>query len=394
MAAERIPVIEAKGTHRQVGRQIGEQVRTHLHEIIASLHLPQNMPPGVTWKEMLQQANLCLSYSRAVYPHYVEELEGIAEGADLPFDEFFLGICEEFWRKAAWRGGRPVGCTDFAARGRATADGATLLAHTNDLEPEAEPRLVVLKVQAENEPEFLAVSVGGLGYSTGFNAAGISLTGNEVSSNDVRAGVPRQLIVRAILAARRLGEAMAASMLPQRASNYNNIIADTNGEIYNVEGSATDVDPMYIEGDVLAHANHYVSPHMRDFESDRNLTYESVIRHNRALRLLREHYGQITPELLRTFLADHANYPASICRHAGDAITVFSIVIHLNSLRAWIGRGLPCQTTFHEYTLDPWTPPAEWIFVTGRPAGKTARPPRKPATRPVASRRASRKERQ
>lgn len=50
MAAERIPIIEARGTHRQVGQQIGEQMRTHLHEIIASLHIPKNMPPGVTWK--------------------------------------------------------------------------------------------------------------------------------------------------------------------------------------------------------------------------------------------------------------------------------------------------------------------------------------------------------
>ncbi len=50
-----------------------------------------------------------------------------------------------------------------------------------------------------------------------------------------------------------------------------------------MEGSATDVDPMYIEGDVLAHANHYVSPHMRGFESDRNVIYESVLRHQPRL---------------------------------------------------------------------------------------------------------------
>jgi isopenicillin-N N-acyltransferase-like protein len=402
MAAERIPVIEVKGTHRQVGQQIGEQMRRQLHRIIASLHQQQNLPPGVTWEEMIQKAHLCLSYSRAAYPQYVEELVGIAEGADLPFDEVFLWMCEEFWRKAAWRGGgliKPKGCTDFAARGRATADGATLLAHTNDLSRDTEQNLVILKVQAGDEPEFLAVSVGGLGYSAGFNAAGISLTGNEVSSNDVCPGVPRQLMVRAILAARRLGEAMAACLLPQRASNYNNIIADTNGEVYSVEGSATDVDPLYIEGDVLAHANHYVSPHMRRFESDRSLIYESVVRHNRALRLLREHYGQITPELLRTFLTDHANYPASICRHAGDAITVFSMVIHLNDLRAWIGRGLPCQTTFYEYALEAWTPPADWALTANkRPARATQRPARTkhartPAARPDANRRRSRKDR-
>ncbi|MBU0703194.1 MAG: C45 family peptidase [Chloroflexi bacterium] len=357
MATDSIPVIQVSGTHRQVGQEIGARMKSQLQRIVAQMR--EGLPPGISWEDVLQKGRLCLTHSRAIYPQLVEELEGIAAGAELSFNEVFLEMCDELWEPAMWH--RTKGCTDFAARGQATADGSTLLAHTNDLSPEAKKNLVILKVQAVDEPEFLGVSVGGLGISAGFNAAGISLAGNEVFPNDVRPGVPRLLIVRAILAARRLGEAMDACLLPQRASSYNNIIADAHGEVYSMEGSATDCEPIYIEGDVLAHTNHYVSPPMRRFEVNRNNIGWSIIRHNRARRLLRENYGQLSPEIFQRLLADHANYPASICNHgSGESVTVFSIIINLNERRALVGRGRPCQTTYVEHTLDPWTPPKDW----------------------------------
>jgi isopenicillin-N N-acyltransferase-like protein len=355
VAENPIPVIEIRGTYRQVGRQMGERLKPTMEQMLSKLR--KGLPAGVTWDELLEQGRLYLAHSQAVYPQYVEELEGIAEGAGLPFEEVFLEMCEELWETAAWQ---TRGCTDLVARGRATADGSTLVAHTNDLSPEAEKDLVILKVQAGDEPEFLGVSVGGLGYSAGFNAAGISTTGNQVSCNDIRPGVPRLLMVRAILAARRLEEAMNACLLPQRASSYNNVIADAHGEAYSMEGSATDNEPIYVKGDILAHANHYVSPPMRRFEADRNDVAGSVIRHNRAWRLLREHYGHLSPELFQKLLADHANYPGSICRHGPGTATVFSLIIHVEERRAWIGRGRPCRTTYYEHTLEPWVPPDDW----------------------------------
>jgi len=361
MPAEPIPVLNLSGSHWEVGSQIGERMAPALCRILEEQR--QSLPPGVSWDDLLRQGRVYLDCSRAVYPQYIEELEGMAKASGLPFEELFLGLCEELWEPAARpgrettagvAGPRPArGCTDMAARGRATADGSTLLAHTNDLEPEVEADLMILKVQAGDEPEFLGVSIAGLGYSAGFNAAGVSLTGNEVACNDIRPGVPRLLMVRAILAARRLGEAMNICLLPQRASNYNNLLADAHGEIYCMEGSATDCEPIYIEDDILAHANHYLSQPMRRFEADRNQIGGSVIRYNRAMRLLRENFGQLSPELFKTLLADHANYPSSICKHGVGSATVFSLILNLDELHAWIGRGRPCQTTYVEYVLEP-----------------------------------------
>jgi len=359
MGTNSIPVIEVKGTYREVGRQIGEKMKPQLQRTLAWMRA--TLPPGVSWKDMLLRGRICLAHSRSVYPQFVEELEGIAEGADLPFEEVFLGVCEELWEPAAWYGGvAPMelrSCTDFVARGAATVDGSTLVAHTNDTAPEAEDYLVILKVQAGEEPEFLGVSIAGLGFSAGFNAAGISMTGNAVSCKDIRPGVPRLLIARAILAARRLGEALDACLLPLRASNYNNVVADPNGEAYCMEGSATDCEPIYIEGNIMAHANHYLSWPMRRFEANPHRIGNSIARYHRARRLLRENYGRLSPEVFQKLLADHVNYPESICKHNGKSVTVFSIIINLNERRAWIGRGRPCQTTYYEYTLEPWVLP-------------------------------------
>ncbi len=342
-----LPMIEARGSHREVGQQIGQACQAQIRGMLTSLRT--ELPDGVTWPEMLAQSQRYLEFSREVYPQYVEELAGIADGAGVPFDEVFLSICEELWESAAWRG-----CTDMAARGRATLDGSTLVAHTNDLLPQAEENLVILRAQAEGEPEFLGISPGGIAISAGFNAVGISLTGNQLDNNDIRPGVPRLLVVRAILAARYLSEAMDHCLLPQRASSYNNVLADTNGEVYSMEGSATDCEPLYIENDILAHTNHYVSLAMRRFEADRNSLSNSVLRYNRAMRLLRENYSRLTPELFQKLLADHAGYPTSICKHGTETVTVFSIIIQLEQLRAWIGRGRACETEYVEYQLKPY----------------------------------------
>ncbi len=351
MASTPIPVLEVQGTHHEVGLQIGIKLKERLEPRVK--HIDQYFLAGMTRDDLIHKTRLLLTYSQSVYPQYVEEIEGIAEGADLPFEETFMNFCEDLWGLPMWN---PIdkGCTDIAARGPATVDGSTLLGHTNDVSDIVdEEDLIILKMKAGDEPEILGVSFCGIGISAGFNSAGISLTGNQVNSNDVRMGVPRDLMVRAILGSRRLGEAIDHCLQPKRASNYNNIIADRNGEVYSMEGSATDCEAIYIENDILAHSNHFISLPMRNFELDRNRIGGSILHYNRAMRLLRENYGGLTPENFIKILSDHADYPTSICKHDGGSVTAFGIIIKLEELRAWIGRGRPCETIWTEHCLEP-----------------------------------------
>ncbi|HMV29049.1 MAG TPA: hypothetical protein PKE23_06655, partial [Anaerolineales bacterium] len=95
MSSQPIPVIEARGTYREVGKQIGEQCKPQIARMMSQLH--ESLPPGKTWEMLVNESRIYQTHSRAVYPQYMDELEGIAEGADVPFDELFISMLEELW---------------------------------------------------------------------------------------------------------------------------------------------------------------------------------------------------------------------------------------------------------------------------------------------------------
>ena len=76
----------------------------------------------------------------------------------------------------------------------------------------------------------------------GWNDAGLNLTGNELSPNDERIGIPREIQVRAMLRERTLEGMTDVALHPARASSYNNVLVDASGSVANVEGSATSAE--------------------------------------------------------------------------------------------------------------------------------------------------------
>jgi isopenicillin-N N-acyltransferase-like protein len=342
----KVPVIHVKGTHYEVGYQIGTHMKAQLTEIIEQdrEYVEKNM--DLTWEDIRAQSQIFLEFSKKHMPEYVEEIRGAADAAGIDLVDLFSDMCEEIFAKNYIKG-----CSDLIASGDVTSDGSVLAAHNNDTSPELEKYAVVVHYEVEGEPEILAVGYGGLGISFGYNSAGISLTGNELSMNDMKMGVPRMLLVRKILAAKTTGEAIDAAIFQPRASNYNQVITDANGEIYSIESSATDYEALYAEDGYLVHTNHYVAPRMQKYELDRQDITTSMFRYNRANRLMENNKGRISEDLLRTFLQDHANRPGSICRHGKGVKTTLSVIINLTAGTMLLARGNPCESTYHTYTF-------------------------------------------
>ena len=108
----------------------------------------------------------------------------------------------------------------------ATADGHLWVGHNNDLRPEAEADIVAIE-KAVRRTSRSILQIGGVAWiSVGWNQAGLSLTGNELSPNDERVGISRSHQVFEMLRARNLHEMVAYAIRPDRASSYNNVLAD------------------------------------------------------------------------------------------------------------------------------------------------------------------------
>lgn len=337
-----IPVIHVKGSHYEVGRQIGTQLKENLVRVVAE------MKKDTDWEKTKAEAGLFIQYSRKYMPEYVLEVQGAADAAGLELEDLFPSVCDEIG-SSGYEYTR--GCSDLIASNDVTDDGSVIAAHNNDMPVSTQEHLTIIHYQVDGEPEIVAVGYGGLGISVGYNSAGISLTGNQVDANDMRVGVPRFLLVRKILAARRIGQAIDAAILKERASNYNQVITDANGEIYSIEGSATDYAPLYATDGYLVHTNHFVAPWMRRFEFDPNAITGSIVRYNRGTRLLKNNVRKLNVEKMKELLSDHVNYPDSICSHGERVKTTFSVIINLNTLTMLLARGNPCEVKYNEYKL-------------------------------------------
>jgi len=347
----RVRVILAKGTHYQAGYQIGTQMKAELRELIQQSKDYAAKSQDLKWDDIRAQSQIFLEFSKKYMPEYVEEIKGAADASGIDLVDLFSDMCEEIYFKDFFKG-----CTDLVASGDITADGSVLAAHNNDTEPELEKYTVVVHYQVEGEPEILAVGLGGLGISAGFNSAGISLTGNAVNMNDLKLGVPRLLLCRKILAQRTIADAIGAALFQPRASNYNQVIADDNGEVYSIEGSATDFEAIYATEGYVVHTNHYVSTRMRPYELNPYDFTSSLVRYNRANRLIKNNKGKISVEMMKTFLTDHVSRPKSICRHSSEDKTTFSVIINLTAKTMLLARGNPCESPYYEYSFKESEP--------------------------------------
>jgi isopenicillin-N N-acyltransferase like protein len=338
-----IEVLCVSGGHREVGNAIGAHCADAIRRRCEALD-------GAT----VAAAGPYRDVTAAELPWLIDELDAVADGAGVDRLALFAASVEELHTERDG-GAQPLrGCSDLVACGPATADGHVLIGHTNDLSADSEADLIAIEWRVPGDPVVFTVGIGPW-ISVGFNSAGLALTGNELTPNDNRVGIPRLLAVRAILRRRTLDEAVEAALHPLRASSYNNLLSHRDGGVVSVEGSATDAELLLPAPDgTLAHTNHYVSARMQLYEGDMEYASHSAVRYRRALGWLAR--GSITATLLRDALSDHRNAPDSICRHleAGSQTkTVFWCVADVTVGSITYGRGNPCDSRDQRYEFDP-----------------------------------------
>ena len=296
-----------------------------------------------------------MPFAQERYPQYVEEMTGIAEGANLRFDDIAaLNAMEAVTMDAL----HLVSCTSMAVNEAHTADGHMLLAHNEDWIPEDENDVYVVHAKPDDEAPFLAMSYGGLLPNVGFNAHGIAQLIDSVHPEDSRIGIPLLVVSRAVRAAKSPSEAIKRAVVAHRAAGYNHLIAHESGEIYSVEVSARRFSIVYASDGIMAHANHFLSARMQEIEYEPERLISSHVQYFRALRLLRS-TDKHTIKTLQSIQKDHVDFPNSICNHAitdssplDREKTINAMVIDLTAREMHIAWGNPCENQYHTFHLD------------------------------------------
>jgi len=307
------PRIEAGGDAYTFGRQIGERVGTAVKERV--LGQPEFAEAAKVWKGSDHVSELS-RLARTAFPRYHRELEGMAAGAGVDLEDLLIW---NFRGDLRFRPGRSPaataeladGCTTVMIPGDDKRPG--IIAHNEDGAPELDGGCFWLSAEPDDGLAFEAYLYPGMlpGNAFAVNAAGLVQAINNIRAYDLKPGIPRHFITRAVLDCHTLDEAVAVIGREGRAGGFHHNLGQAGDRrLLSVEASASGcaVRELTVPS---AHANHLMDESLVDIPQA--VTDSSATRQTRADELVAEGVSEAADA--EAVLAD-----GKILRRPGDGM--------------------------------------------------------------------------
>jgi isopenicillin-N N-acyltransferase like protein len=342
----------------QHGRACGDLIRRYATVLAQGRGQQAGQPdakPALTEEELGRRALLFLPRMQEFAPDQVEEIRGIAAGAELPFEIALLANV----RGEVFGVDRPQpGCTAVALGRGATADGSVLIGQNQDQGPAMQELVVILRVVPERGPRMLMATFGGLiGYG-GISSAGIGYMMNALNNSVWRMGLPHYPVKRALLEQDDLAGCLGVFDRAWVGSSANNLLVDRNNlaDVELTPHGYEVLEPDPRRGDFLVHTNHFRSACLAADERMLPRLPDSAPRCERMETLVRERHGSLTLADLKTFLSDHDGRPTSICRHAETSTgnpmqSIYSVIGEPDRGLLHVSVGNPCESPYFTYQV-------------------------------------------
>jgi predicted choloylglycine hydrolase len=336
---------EFRGTARDCGRGYGS---SQAEAIGVFLH--QQLQPDTLRVAYAERCSKILAeWEKPVF----EFVQGMAEGSGRSLQEIVLVLLhEEICHVHS--------CTGIGATGKGTVDGSAVIGQNWDWDSALYPWSGLLRLHSDSMPGTLTYTYPGLWASAGMNEHGLSLVWTSSGLYPVfpcDVGVPTYALIAGIFTRRTCREAISLLQNTRNAGAFIFFLADAAGEVWVVEGMPGKVHPIECV-EWIARANHFESEEMRRLSNQDlppKLNANSLSRATRMASLAKDHCGQITGELVTTFLSDHGVAPGlNICQHParpGNGFTLDSFYLLPSRRQMWIARGLPCRHIYEKYIV-------------------------------------------
>jgi len=319
-------IIKARGTHFEIGAQIGEYLAGGLPEVIAgNEELRHKFLPFHRTAAGQALYERLLDLNGTLYPDYIEEIKGMAEGGGVPFDIMFVSSMRGEYRAyvEAAQKTDDKGCGTYSALDETKA----FFAHNEDGRKVFRGNLYLLQAEPAGKPSFTALIYPSFicGNGIGFNSEGICYAINHVRPQNVREGVGRPFIARSLLEAASIDDAVGRVTVPDRASGFNYTIGSVRERrIVNVEVSPDKHFVLEIKGRDY-HANYYNELRGEVAQDHDDTSIERIKR----IRELEVEKMPETPKDVLMMLSDrkHPDYPVHRHATAKDPFTTLATVL-------------------------------------------------------------------
>jgi hypothetical protein len=332
--------IQASGDPFSIGLALGQAAAKDIRERVFSTEEFQALADrwrGSAYLQHLEDA------ARSSYPRYLQEIEGIAAGAELDFETLFVWNCRGDLRLPDDVSPETLlaaasGCTTIMVP--AGNDTPAVIAHNEDGAPEFLGYCFWVSVVPDDGPAFDSFMYPGMlpGHTIGVNSAGLVQTINNVRVHDLKPGIPRHIITRAVLGADTLNAAIDILQRDDRASGFHHNLGQAGSQrMVSVEAPATGCQVHEITAPA-AHANHLIDEAFKQIPQ--TITSSSEDRQNNAEKMIAAGTG---PE---SILFDRTT-PVYRANDAGDdyAQTLSTGIFYLHTDRVeWNLHATPEET--------------------------------------------------
>lgn len=242
----RLISLSVQGTPFEAGHQMGR---------FGAARLQAYARQSPAWASVMRLRGTPLALAladhwRQTFPRAWQELEGLAAGLEMPFEDVLLWNCRgDLWAMA------PDGCTTVQQAGPSPR-----ITHNEDGDPFFAGHCAIATFEVQGSPAFASFLYPGSlpGHTFAVTDAGLAITVNNLRCREVRPGVPRMALTRALLDAPTLEAALALLDSTPRAGGFHLTLGHrASSRLVSVEFSSEACSVHDISGCML-HANHAI----------------------------------------------------------------------------------------------------------------------------------------
>ena len=334
-----LPRISIKGSPEELGFQHGDRLAEKINNTIEFYAKVS----GDSHEDLLSKARYFKQKIKEYNYDYVREIEALSEGADInPLWIYALNSRTEILSIS------PNECTAiyFQKTG--------ILGQNWDWARALEDSIFLMEIEQPNDHKILTITEPGIIGKIGMNSSGLGVCLNILMIDKELNGVPIHILLRSILDSKTIEEAKENVKKAGLGKASNILVANGDGECFNVEFAGDRAFYLTPENQILVHTNHFLA---RQINPERGIFRSSYARMRTAKEKL-ESSGDRSLESMKNILLDRSNKDMPINQKyipfeaIEDLGTICTIVMDLKNLEIHIKKGANLEDDFQKIKLQ------------------------------------------